>query len=90
MANLKLVWGFGLLFPPVLLLQSKALIGVYMLPLADNKPHVLQRCLNQVVKWHSEGILKPHVGGVFSSEKLAEAHAFLESRKSIGKVIVKW
>lgn len=89
-SNLKLAWGFGLLFPPVLLMQSKALIGVYMLPLADDKPQVLQRCLQQVVKWHSEGILKPHAGGVFTYDKLAEAHAFLESRKSVGKVMVKW
>jgi len=89
-SNLKLAWGFGLLFPPVLLMQSKALIGVYMLPLADDKPHVLQRCLQQVVQWYHEGILKPHAGGVFTSDKLAEAHEFLESRRSIGKVVVKW
>ena len=89
-AGIKLVWGFGLIFSPFLIMQSKSFIGINMLRVGDEKPHILKRCLAQVVKWHQEGILKPHVGKVFPADKLAEAHEFLESRKSIGKVIVKW
>ncbi len=90
LANLKLAWGFGLVFPPFLLMQTKALIGINMLRIADDKPDVLQRCLQNVVKMHAQGILKPHTGAVFNANQLAEAHNYLESRKSIGKVIVKW
>lgn len=90
LSGLKLAWGFGLTFTPFLIMQSKSFIGVNMLRIADDKTLVLKRCLTQVVKWHGEGILKPHVGKVFSANQLEEAHAFLESRKSIGKVIVNW
>lgn len=90
LANLKLAWGFGLLFPPLLIMQTKALIGINMLRVADDKPDVLQRCLHNVVEMHEQGILKPHTGAVFTSDELAEAHDFLESRKSMGKMIVKW
>lgn len=89
-AGLKLAWGFGLTFTPLLIMQSKSFIGVNMLRVADDKKLVLKRCLTQVVRWHEEGILKPHVGKVFSADNLAEAHQFLELRKSIGKVMVKW
>jgi NADPH2:quinone reductase len=90
LANLKIAWGFGLLFPPLLIMNTKSFIGINMLRVADDKPDVLQRCLQNVVKMHEQGILKPHTGAVFTADKLAEAHDFLESRKSIGKVIVKW
>ena len=61
-----------------------------MLQIADNKPEILERCLKSVVELTKQGILKPVSGGVFSIEKLAEAHKLLESRQSIGKVVVKW
>ena len=90
LANLKLAWGFGLLFPPLLIMQTKALIGINMLRVADDKADVLQRCLQNVVKMHEQEILKPHTGAVFNAGQLVEAHEFLESRKSVGKIIVKW
>ncbi|NNC84450.1 MAG: zinc-binding dehydrogenase, partial [Bacteroidia bacterium] len=37
-----------------------------------------------------QGVLKPHVGGEYTIDQLSEAHAFLESRKSMGKIVVKW
>lgn len=89
-ANLKIAWGFGLIFPPLLVMSTKSFIGINMLRVADDKPDVLKRCLENVVKLHEQGVLKPHTGAVYSSNQLAEAHEFLESRKSVGKVIVKW
>ena len=90
LANLKLAWGFGLLFPHMLIMETKALIGINMLRIADDKPDALQRCLQNVLKMHGQGILKPHTGAVYTADKLSEAHDFLESRKSVGKVVVKW
>ena len=34
--------------------------------------------------------IKPISGGEFSVDNIAEAHALLESRKSTGKIGVKW
>lgn len=88
--NLKMVFGFGFMHPIMLLMRSQGMIGVNMLPLADNKPHVLARSIAEVLKLVQAGELKPHVGGKFKAEQIAEAHAFLESRKSMGKIVVEW
>lgn len=36
------------------------------------------------------GQLKPHVGARFKASEIAQAHDLLESRKSIGKIVVFW
>jgi NADPH2:quinone reductase len=69
---------------------SKALIGLNMLRVADNKPASLKRCLDKVVRLYGEGIFKPQVGKVFPVSQIGEAHAFLESRRSTGKITVTW
>lgn len=88
--TLGVATGFGIWSPIVLMMRSISLIGINMLRIADNKPEALERSLKGVVKMTEEGILNPTVGGEFKHEQLAEAHDFLASRKSIGKVVVKW
>jgi NADPH2:quinone reductase len=61
-----------------------------MLKLADGKPHVLKRCLENVVRLVEEGVYKPQGGKIFKATEIAEAHKFLESRKSVGKVACIW
>jgi len=36
-----------------------------------------------------KGILKAHVSKTFPFEKLADAHVYVETARSVGKVIVK-
>lgn len=88
--SLGTVAGFGLLSPLEFLMQSKALIGVNMLRIADSRPESLARSMGEVVNLAARGELKPHVGKVFAAEEIAEAHDYLGSRQSIGKVAVKW
>jgi NADPH:quinone reductase-like Zn-dependent oxidoreductase len=87
---IKTAISFGWVHPVPLMMQSKAVMGVNMLRIAESKPAVLQHCLKSVTALTIAGELKPHTGGVFDVATIAEAHAFLESRKSIGKVVVKW
>jgi len=89
-SSLSLLFGFGFYSPAFMLMQSKSIIGANMLRIADSKPDVLQRCLQNVVELAINGDIKPHVGATFSADKIADAHQFLESRKSIGKIVVKW
>lgn len=89
-ATLGLAWNFGVLSPIQLLMQSKGVIGINMLRIADYKPLVLKRCLEEVVRMTEEGILNPEEGGTFYIEQIGEAHAYLESRKSTGKIAVTW
>ena len=88
--TLKMVFNFGIYHPVQFLMNSRGMIGVNMLRIAGNHPDWLKICLESVVDLVKKGEIKPTVGGVFSADKLADAHRFVESRKSMGKVIVKW
>ena len=51
---------------------------------------MLAESFKGVTMLHSKGILNPHIGAIFNGTELDKAHAFLEGRTSIGKVVVKW
>lgn len=89
-SDLKMLFGFGFMNPAFLLLNSRGIIGVNMLRIADHKPDALQRCMENVVQLASKNLIKPYVGGRFRVNEIAKAHEFLESRKSIGKIVVEW
>lgn len=90
LSSLNFVRKMGLIIPIGLLMTSKSIIGVNMLPLADHDPKILKRCMESVVKLVKEGSIKPQVGGRYQAEAIGEAHDFLESRKSTGKIVVSW
>jgi NADPH2:quinone reductase len=81
---------FGFPHPIPLLINSRSILGVNMLRIADNRPLVLQRCMQNVARLAHEGVLHPVVGGRFTADKIADAHAFLEGRGSVGKIVVTW
>ncbi|MFZ1750228.1 MAG: zinc-binding dehydrogenase, partial [Saprospiraceae bacterium] len=87
---LSLAWGFGLFSPISLLMESKAIITVNMLRIADFKPKVFNSVLKNVVKMSQSGVIRPTVGKVFGYKDIAKAHDYLESRQSVGKVVIEW
>jgi NADPH:quinone reductase-like Zn-dependent oxidoreductase len=89
-SNFKLVWDYGLTLPVFLLMTSKSILGLNMLRIADYKPQIIKRCLDSLVSLYSKGIIDPQVGGNFKASEMAKAHAFLESRESIWKIVVNW
>lgn len=88
--SLRFLASFGFPHPVLLMLRSRAVIGVNMLRIADGRPEVLQRCLQAVVDLALRGELRAIVGGRFPVDQLGAAHALLESRRSIGKIVVTW
>ncbi len=88
--QLKLAANFGLFSPIQLLMNSRAMIGVNMLHVADDRPEALARAMKAVIELWKSGEIKPVVGAEFSADQLVEAHEYVEQRKSIGKVVVKW
>lgn len=82
--------GFGIWSPIILMMRSISIIGVNMLRIAEDKPALLQYCMKEVMKLYQEGVFDPEIGGEYSADQLADAHRFLESRQSIGKVVVHW
>jgi NADPH:quinone reductase-like Zn-dependent oxidoreductase len=81
---------FGVFSPIQMLMGSRAIIGVNMLRIADNRPHIFKHCLDNVIDMAAKGIIQPHVDKVFGVQDIAQAHDYLESRQSIGKVVVSW
>ena len=47
-----------------------------------------RRRTRDVLRWVSEGKLAPHIGGRFSLGEAARAHAAIESRGTIGKLLL--
>ena len=80
----------GFQVPILLMVKSQSLNGIYLLPLADYRPHVVSRCLKEVVKLASEKKIDPVVDSVYEANDIEQAHARLEGRDSIGKVVVRW
>ena len=89
-SNLALLFSSGFYHPLFLMMRSKSLVGVNMLKIGDYRPNLIQNTLKEVVRLAVEGDIKPHSGGVFEVEKINEAHRLLESRKSMGKIAVRW
>ncbi len=70
-----------------LLMRSKALIGLNLLALSEN-PDRFRAVLPSLLSLVAAGKLRPHVGATFPLSDAMKAHEFLESRKSIGKVVL--
>jgi NADPH:quinone reductase-like Zn-dependent oxidoreductase len=88
--KLRVLAQFGIYHPVQLLSQARGLIGVYLLKIGDERPDKVERVMKQVVEMTRKEILHPYVGGEYPIDQLAEAHQFLESRKSMGKIVIKW
>lgn len=88
--KIKAAVGFGFYHPVMLMMPSKAMMGVNMLRIADDKPAVIQRCLQAVIKLTNEGVFKPALGKSFNVTDIGAAHEYLEKRKSMGKIVMQW
>jgi NADPH2:quinone reductase len=86
---LKLLFGFGLHLPVGLIMKSQSWVGINLLRIGDHKPQLLADTMKNVMSLYREGILKPHIAREFSFDRLEDAHALLESRNSMGKIVVK-
>lgn len=89
-SQLAFVKKMGIVLPIGLMMQSKSILGVNMLKIADARPEVIFHCLNEVIQLYQNKSIIPQIGGVFNSNELHKAHDLLESGKSTGKIVVKW
>ncbi|MBW7868387.1 MAG: zinc-binding dehydrogenase [Brumimicrobium sp.] len=90
LSQLNFVRKMGLMMPIALMMTSKSILGINMLKVADYKPDVLQNCLQAVVQRAIENKLDPKVGAIYNARDIAQAHEFLASGESIGKLVVEW
>ena len=87
---IKFGFAFGFYSPIQLLSQSKSILGVNMLKLMREHPQSLNIILSEILKLLQEKKITMPIGESFNIDHLFEAHLHLQSRKSIGKIVVKW
>ena len=73
--------------PMQMMPASKAVIGLNMLTLWDDKGSA-DEFLEPLRKWMDDGDIRPVVAEAFPLEKGADAHRFLQERKNVGKVVL--
>lgn len=73
--------------PRELLFRNHSLIGLHIMSLAQ-RPDTAAPARRDLTKWILEGRLDPVVGKTFPLSRTAEAHTYLESRKSFGKIVL--
>ncbi|MCQ9180193.1 zinc-binding dehydrogenase [Streptomyces sp. IBSBF 2953] len=71
-----------------LLVGAKSVIGFQMAHVAREKPQLYERRRQELWRLFAQGAVKPYVHGEFALEDATEAHAVIESRKNLGKVVL--
>jgi len=75
-------------FHPLSLMNSnRAVFGVNVGHLWNEGPKV-EKWMEAIMNGVKEGWVCPHVGKTFSFNDVADAHAYIENRKNIGKVVL--
>jgi NADPH:quinone reductase-like Zn-dependent oxidoreductase len=76
-----------LIYPPSIISKNVSLMGFNLYFLIE-KAGYLREAMHELLRWHEKGILSPVIGAVYHFEQIHEAHEFLQSRRSVGKVVV--
>lgn len=87
---LKFAWSFGFYSPVQFLSQSKSMLGINMLKLIRTNPQYLQEFMAGTLQLLNEDKITMPVGESFPVSRLFDAHLHLQSRQSIGKIVVEW
>jgi len=77
----------GMYHPFYLIARNLGLSGVQVLLLWEELEY-FQRVMRELIAWHQAGVIKPHIDAVFPLDQVAEAHRFVEQRRSKGKVLL--
>ena len=80
----------GFFSPIPLMMKSTSMVGVNMLKVADHNPTILSYHLNRCFSLYSQKQLAPLPAKRYHHTQLAEAHEWLESGKSTGKITIYW
>ena len=88
--KLSFLWEMGLILPVGLMMQSKSLLGVNMLKIADQQPLVIQQSMQAMLLRYKNGELQlPQITN-YSSSDFVQAHDALGKVQTTGKIVVSW
>lgn len=71
-----------------LLVRSATVTGFQMAALARDRPDLYAQWRDELWQHHHDGTLRTHVHARIPLEHAAEAHAIIESRRNLGKVVL--
>ena len=74
--------------PANLVGRNVGIQGVYLGRLMRHAPDVVAACTRELLELWSAGRIKPIVGAEFPLAEVAAAHELMESRRSVGKVVL--
>ncbi len=75
------------IFAPSLMSANKAIFG-FNLGTLKGKEEYFKQATRELLKLYNLGVLKPLIGRVFPFASIVEAHNVLQTRQSVGKVVV--
>jgi NADPH2:quinone reductase len=74
--------------PALVVGRNISVVGFYLGRLMALDPEYVRGCAGELVGLWGRGVLQPVVGAEFALEDAADAHALIESRRHVGKVVL--
>jgi NADPH2:quinone reductase len=74
--------------PAPLVGRNLGMQGFYLGRLMRHDPELVRDAIGEVLELWSSGVVKPLIGATFPLEDAAEAHALIEARRHVGKVVL--
>jgi NADPH2:quinone reductase len=74
--------------PQLLVGRNVGIQGTYIGRLLRHAPDVVAACTQELLELWSAGTIQPLVGAEFPLDEVEQAHALVESRRSVGKVVL--
>jgi NADPH2:quinone reductase len=75
--------------PALVVGRNISVIGFYLGRLMQLRPDYVQDCARELVALWRRGELRPVVGATFPLDQAADAHALIERREHVGKVVLE-
>jgi NADPH2:quinone reductase len=75
--------------PALLVGRNIGVQGVYLGRLMQQQPRYVRECATELLGMWMGGEIRPVVGGRFPLAQAAEAHALIEARKHVGKIVLE-
>jgi NADPH2:quinone reductase len=69
--------------------RNISVVGFYLGRLMALRPDYVHECAEEVLALWRRGALRPVVGATFPLRRAADAHALIERREHVGKVVLE-
>lgn len=74
--------------PALLVGRNAGVVGFYLGRLMAHRPEVVRRAIDELLALWEDGAIRPVVGAELPLDQAAEAHALVEGRANVGKVVL--